>query len=74
VLVGTLGLLLLLDGGDDAPGGTAGTNNVLVGNGEEVALIDSEFAANLENGQFFIRVVEIEWRNPWSCRTLATSC
>ena len=48
----TLGLLLLLDGGDDAPRGTAGTNNVLVGNGEQVALIDSELAANLESCQF----------------------
>jgi hypothetical protein len=52
VLVGSLGLLLLLDGGDDAPRGTAGTNNVLVGNGEQVALIDSELAANLESCQF----------------------
>jgi hypothetical protein len=47
VLIGALGLLLLLDGGDDAPGGTAGTNHVLVGNGEKVTLIDSELAANL---------------------------
>lgn len=30
VLVRALGLLLLLDGGDDAPRGTAGTDNVLV--------------------------------------------
>lgn len=33
VLLRALGLLLLLDGGDDAPGGTAGTNNVLVSDG-----------------------------------------
>lgn len=47
VLLRALGLLLLLDGGDDAPGGTAGTNNVLVSNGQEVALIDGKLAANL---------------------------
>ena len=35
-----LGLLLLLDGGDDSPGSTAGTNDVLVGDGEKVALLD----------------------------------
>ena len=35
-----LGLLLLLDGGDDSPGSTAGTNDVLVGDGEKVALFD----------------------------------
>lgn len=48
VLLGTLGVLLLLDRGNDAPRGTAGADDVLVGNGEKVALIDSEFAANLE--------------------------
>jgi hypothetical protein len=47
VLLRALGLLLLLDGGDDAPGGTAGTNNVLVSDGQEVALIDGKLAANL---------------------------
>ena len=34
VLLGPLGLLLLLDGGDDAPGGTAGSDDVLVGDRE----------------------------------------
>lgn len=47
VLVGTLGLLLLLDGGDDAPRGTAGANDVLVSDGEEVTLVDGKFAAQL---------------------------
>lgn len=37
-----LGLLLLLDGGDNSPRGTAGTDDVLVGNGQEVALLDGE--------------------------------
>ena len=49
VLVGTLLLLLLLDGGDDAPRGTAGTNDVLVGDGKKVALIDGEFTSELED-------------------------
>ena len=44
---GTLGLLLLLDGGNDAPRGTAGANNVLVGDREKVTLIDSKLAADL---------------------------
>jgi hypothetical protein len=47
VLIGSLGLLLLLDGGDDAPGSTAGTNHVLVSDGQKVTLIDGELAANL---------------------------
>lgn len=47
VLVGTLGLLLLLDAGNDAPGGTAGADDVLVGHGKEVALVDCELAADL---------------------------
>ena len=49
VLVGTLLLLLLLDGGDDAPRGTAGTNDILVGDGKKVALIDGEFTSELED-------------------------
>ena len=36
-------LLLLLDGGDDAPGSASGADDVLVGNREEVALLDREF-------------------------------
>lgn len=34
VLVRALGLLFLLDGRDDAPAGTAGTNDILVCHGE----------------------------------------
>lgn len=37
-----LGLLLLLDRGDDSPRGTAGTNDVLVGDRQEVALLNGE--------------------------------
>lgn len=49
VLLRTLGLLLLLDGGDDTPRGSAGADNVLVGNGEQVALVDGELTAKLGN-------------------------
>lgn len=34
--------LLLLDGGDDPPGGPAGADDVLVGDGQQVALLDGE--------------------------------
>jgi hypothetical protein len=37
-----LGLLLLLDRGDDSPRGTAGTDDVLVGNRQEISLLDGE--------------------------------
>lgn len=47
VLVRALGLLLLLDAGDDAPRGTTCSDDVLVGYREEVALVDCQFAANL---------------------------
>ena len=47
VLVRTLGLLLLLDAGDDAPRGTTRSDDVLVGYREEVTLVDSQFSADL---------------------------
>lgn len=49
VLLGALGFLLLLDGRNNAPRGTAGANHVLVGDGEEIALVDSELTAQLPN-------------------------
>jgi hypothetical protein len=42
VVLVTLVLLLLLDRGDNAPRGTTGTNNVLVGDREQVTLLNSE--------------------------------
>jgi hypothetical protein len=51
VLIRTLGLLLLLNGGDDTPGCTASTDHVLVGNGEKVTLIDGKLASYLMRGQ-----------------------
>jgi hypothetical protein len=75
VLVRALGLLLLLDGRDDAPRGTPGADDVLVGNGQEVALVDGELAADLSG----VSTHALPWarRGPWrdgcSWHTLATS-
>lgn len=49
VLVGALRFLLLLDRGDDAPRGTSGTDNVLVGDAEEVTLVNGELSAQLSH-------------------------
>jgi hypothetical protein len=49
MLLRTLGLLFLLDRGDDAPRGPAGTDNVLVGDREEIALIDGELTTELSH-------------------------
>ena len=38
-----VGVALLFDGGHDTPGCTAGSNDILVGHREEVALLDGEF-------------------------------
>jgi hypothetical protein len=47
VLLSALSLLLLLDGRDDSPRCTACANDVFVGDREQVAFVDGEFAANL---------------------------
>lgn len=47
VLVGALALLLLLDGRDDAPRSPSGTDHVLVGDRQEVTLVNGELAAQL---------------------------
>jgi hypothetical protein len=47
MLISTLGFLLLLDRRDYAPGSTSSTNNVLVGNGQKVSLVNSKFSAQL---------------------------
>lgn len=44
-----LRLLLLLNRGDYSPRGTAGANDVLVGNGEEVSLLNGEVAVLRSN-------------------------
>lgn len=47
VLFRALRFLLLLDRGDDAPGGTPGSDDVLVGNGQKISLVNSEFSTEL---------------------------
>ena len=47
VLLGALGLLLLLDRGDDAPGSASRADHVLVSDREQVTLVNSQFATNL---------------------------
>ena len=47
VLLRALGLLLLLNRGDDAPRGTSCADDVLVGDGQEVALVNGELTADL---------------------------
>ena len=44
-----LALLLLLNRGDDPPRGTASTDDVLVGDGEQVALLDGELDIELSD-------------------------
>jgi hypothetical protein len=47
VLLRALGLLFLLDAGDDAPRSTTSADHVLVGHGEQVTLVNRKFAADL---------------------------
>lgn len=44
-----LGLFLLLDRRDDSPRGTAGTDDVLVGDGQEISLLDRELLVRRGN-------------------------
>lgn len=62
-----LGLLLLLDRSDYSPRGTAGANDVLVGNGEEVALFDGEVAVL---GGDDLHVLNHLWRRDTSAQTV----
>lgn len=55
MLVGTLRLLLLLNRRDNAPGSTSGANNVLVGNGQKVSLVNAEFSAQLDYASSALR-------------------
>lgn len=45
-----LGLFLLLDRGDDSPGRATGTNDVLVGNGQQISLLNGELLVCRGNG------------------------
>jgi hypothetical protein len=54
-VLGALRVLLLLDGGDGAPGRAARADRVLVGDGQEVALLNREVLLDLDN---LLHVVE----------------
>ena len=58
LLLVALGLLLLLDGGDDSPGCTASTDDVLVGDGKEVSLLNREL---LVGGSDVLHVLNHLW-------------
>ena len=46
----SLALLLLLDGGDDSPRGSSGTDDVLLRNGEEVSLLNGKLLVGRGDG------------------------
>ncbi len=47
VLVGAFGFLLLLDRGNNSPGSTSGSHDVLVGDRQQIPFVDGEFTSNL---------------------------
>ena len=64
-----LRFLLLLNRGDNSPRRTAGTDDVLVGNGKEVSLLDRELLVRRGNG---LHVLDHLYAD-WSAR-LVTAC
>ena len=74
VLVGTLGLFLLLDRGDNAPRSTSSSDDVLVGNGQEVSLVNGKLTTQLCHASSVMshRTVRIG-QYQHNARTLATS-
>ncbi len=48
MLIGTLRFFLLLDGRDYTPRGTSSPDHVLVGDGKQISLVDSELTAELK--------------------------
>jgi len=70
VLLGALGLLLLLDRGDDAPGRASRADDVLVRHRQQVALVHGQFTADLRRVSWAVRRVS----DAVPGHTLATSC
>ena len=66
VLLGALGLLLLLDRGDDAPRRAPGTDDILVGDGQKVALVNREFTGDLERVSSNRMRSLLEYERMWS--------
>ena len=74
VLVGALGLLLLLDRRDYAPGSTSSADNVLVSDGQKVSLIDCKFSAQLQRASSVMNFcMQSRLEACSALRTLATS-
>lgn len=68
-----LGLLLLLDRGDDSPGSTAGANDVLVGNGQPDMNISSAFFWVWGCKTYKLRSsTESSWSSEATCFMLST--
>lgn len=81
MLIGPLGLLFLLDGGDYTPGGTSGAHNVLIGDGQQIALVDGQLSADLIACQLpavtpraLVKELRALCSRARSFRTFATSC
>jgi len=47
VLVGSLGFLFLFDGGDDPPRGPSCSHDILVGDGQKIAFVNSQLSPDL---------------------------
>ena len=56
-----LGLLLLLDRGDDSPGSTAGTDDVLVSDGQEIPLLNGELNVGRGNDLHVLDHLCVAW-------------
>jgi len=71
VLVGTLGLFLLLDRRDNAPGSTSSADDILVSNGQKVSLVNCELSTQLPHALSVLGLYECQhggkrrWRVPW---------
>ena len=64
VLVGTLGLLLLLNRRDYTPRGTSGSDDVLVGNRQEISLVDGKLSTQLCHASSAMLASEAGRRKP----------
>jgi hypothetical protein len=63
-----LGLLLLLDGCDDSPRGAAGTDDVLVSDGQEVSLLDGQLLVCGSDGLHVLDHLCRTVRHNFACR------
>lgn len=64
LLLVALRLLLLLDAGHDAPGSTTSADDVLVGDGKQISLLNGQF---LVGGGNSLHVLDHFWRSVSEC-------